>query len=147
MSKIMKVVVNGNPYEIEIENINESPMSVAVNGQTYQVTLEAEKGQITSPIISNSVPVPSIKPVIMAPKPQQVAAASSSNEMRSPMPGLILDIVVKPGSKVSRGQNMMALEAMKMKNAIRAPKDGIIQSIAVSEGQKVAYNDLLVIFE
>jgi biotin carboxyl carrier protein len=63
------------------------------------------------------------------------------------MPGLIIDVCVKPGDKVTRGQHMMALEAMKMKNSIRSPRDAVIASVAVADQQKVAYNDLLVTFE
>jgi glutaconyl-CoA/methylmalonyl-CoA decarboxylase subunit gamma len=146
MSKQIKVVVNGKPYEVEIEDLNQSPITVVVNGKQYSVTTEIE---------SESLPLakPGAKQEEFSPKPVPAAvksapmSSSSSNELRAPMPGLIVNVVVKPGDKVTRGQNLMALEAMKMKNAIRSPRDGVIQSVPVSEGQKVAYNDILVTYE
>ncbi len=63
------------------------------------------------------------------------------------MPGTILDIAVKVGETVKYGQQLCALEAMKMKNAIRTPKDGVIASVNVNEGQTVAYGTLLFTLE
>jgi biotin carboxyl carrier protein len=148
MSKKMKVHVNGNLYEVEIDDLNQSPMNVTVNGEGYLVVLEtgsglSEQAVISAPTITASTQAP----VSITPKAAPVVSSSSSSEIRSPMPGLIVNIVARPGLKVTRGQPLLSLEAMKMKNAIRSPRDGVIQSIAVSEGQKVAYNDLLVTFE
>jgi glutaconyl-CoA/methylmalonyl-CoA decarboxylase subunit gamma len=146
MSKQIKVIVNGNPYQVEIEDLTKSPMNVMVNGKAYSVTMESESD--TVPVVNQS-----IKPQQISPKPVRAAMKNSSSssetshELRAPMPGLILDIVVKPGDKVTQGQNLMVLEAMKMKNAIRSPRDGVIQNIPVTEGQKVGYNDILVTFE
>ncbi len=67
--------------------------------------------------------------------------------VRAPMPGHIVDIVVKPGDEVSVGQPLCSLEAMKMKNAIRSPRDGLIAGVEVTTGQAVAHGDILVTFE
>jgi biotin carboxyl carrier protein len=66
--------------------------------------------------------------------------------LTAPMPGVILDIAVKPGDKVAYGGMLCALEAMKMKNAIRANHELVIASVEVQEGQKVAYGDVLFRF-
>jgi biotin carboxyl carrier protein len=58
-----------------------------------------------------------------------------------------LDMSVKAGDKVTRGQLICALEAMKMKNAIKSSIDGVIASVNVVSGQKVAYNDVIVSYE
>ncbi len=67
--------------------------------------------------------------------------------VRAPMPGHIVDIVVKPGDEVSVGQTLCSLEAMKMKNAIRSPRDGLIAGVEVTTGQAVAHGDILVTFK
>ncbi|MEK6574302.1 MAG: biotin/lipoyl-containing protein [Chloroflexota bacterium] len=54
---------------------------------------------------------------------------------------------VKPGDEVTFGQQLCALQAMKMKSAIRSPREGVIASVEVSEGQGVAYGGVLVTFE
>jgi biotin carboxyl carrier protein len=79
--------------------------------------------------------------------PAQVTKPGSQDELRSPMPGTILDINVKVGDKVARGQQLCSLEAMKMKSAVRSPREGIISCVEVTDGQKVAFGDLLFRFE
>jgi biotin carboxyl carrier protein len=145
--KNVKIIVNGNLYEVGITDITASPIEVIVNGHKYNVELEPA----SSPSISETSLGPAIStaaPIKKEP-PRSTTNASTGNakEIRAPMPGLILDISVKPGDKVSYGQPLLALEAMKMKNAIRAPREGVIASVSVTNEQKVAYNDLLVTFE
>ncbi|HKQ58949.1 MAG TPA: biotin/lipoyl-containing protein, partial [Candidatus Eisenbacteria bacterium] len=57
--------------------------------------------------------------------------------LESPMPGVVTRVMVKPGEEVSKGQPLLALEAMKMEHLIRAPYDGRIKSIAAAAGQMV----------
>lgn len=146
--KKMKVLVNGKPYEVELGDTLGGEMEVMVNGQAYQVSLE-ESHVSAIPAV---VPQPAAKPVVPAaaprpaPKPVPTTAASG-NAMTAPMPGVILDVAVKAGDKVSAGQQLCALEAMKMKNAIRSPRDGVIASVAVADGQRVNYGDVLFQFE
>jgi len=65
-------------------------------------------------------------------------------ELRAPMPGVIIEISVQPGTQVSRGDQLLVLEAMKMKNPIRSPRDGIVDAILVQTGQSVNFDDLLL---
>ena len=68
-------------------------------------------------------------------------------EVHSPMPGMILDIIVKAGQKVSKGEPLLILEAMKMENIIKSPKDSVLKHINVSKGQNVNRGDILIIFD
>jgi glutaconyl-CoA/methylmalonyl-CoA decarboxylase subunit gamma len=63
------------------------------------------------------------------------------------MPGTILGIAVKSGDKVTRGQLLCYLEAMKMKSAIRSPREGIIATVDVTDGLKVPYGQILFRYE
>jgi biotin carboxyl carrier protein len=67
-------------------------------------------------------------------------------ELKAPMPGLVLNVLVKAGEEVSEGQEIVILEAMKMENAIKSPQDGIIQSILVQNQDKVEKNQILIEF-
>ena len=69
------------------------------------------------------------------------------NEIKAPMPGLILDINVNVGDEVTEGDTILVLEAMKMENSITSPRDGIIKSIAVQKTDAVEKNQLLIEFE
>jgi biotin carboxyl carrier protein len=74
-------------------------------------------------------------------------AQKKINEMRSPMPGLVLDIQVKPGDTVKTGDVLLILEAMKMENVLKSPTDGVIKKIAVEKGKAVEKNEILIHFE
>lgn len=69
------------------------------------------------------------------------------NEVKAPMPGLILDVEVKPGDEVKEGDFLLVLEAMKMENTLTAPRDGVIKSVSVKKGETVEKNQLLIVFE
>jgi pyruvate carboxylase subunit B len=62
------------------------------------------------------------------------------------MPGTVLEILIKAGDKVTPGQQLCSLEAMKMKSAIRSPREGIIASVEVTDKQRVAFGETLFIF-
>lgn len=69
------------------------------------------------------------------------------NEIKAPMPGLILDINVKDGQEVSEDDTLLILEAMKMENVLTSPRNGIIKSISANKGDAVEKNQLLITFE
>jgi biotin carboxyl carrier protein len=73
-------------------------------------------------------------------------AASKVNELKAPMPGLIVDIRIEPGQVVQKGDALLVLEAMKMENILKAPGDGIIGAIKVSLRDNVQKGQVLVQF-
>lgn len=68
-------------------------------------------------------------------------------EIRAPMPGKIIKILLAEGAEVRAGQGMIVMEAMKMQNEIKSPKAGIVQKLAVTEGAAVSSGDLLASVE
>ncbi len=68
----------------------------------------------------------------------------SVDQIKAPMPGLVLQVLTAPGQSVTQGQPLLILEAMKMENVIKSPGDSIIQSIAVQQGQAVDKGQLLI---
>jgi biotin carboxyl carrier protein len=75
------------------------------------------------------------------------ALVQKISEVKAPMPGLVLDVLVSPGDTVEVGQKILVLEAMKMENAIKSPTAGIVASVNVSKGQAVDKNYILIRFE
>lgn len=73
--------------------------------------------------------------------------ASTVNEVKAPMPGLVLDIHVEAGSQVSKGDSLLVLEAMKMENVLKSPTDGVVKNVSVSSGQAVEKGQVLIEFE
>ena len=140
----VKVKVNGKNYDVEVGDLSVSPLSVTVEGVAYTVEIE-DTSRMAAAGATGTVAVP-VTPAVTAPAAAPVVSAGSGDVI-SPMPGVVLDICVKPGDSVIRGQQVCALEAMKMKSAIRASHDGVVASIEVSEGQRVAHGAVLVRFE
>lgn len=69
---------------------------------------------------------------------------ASIGDLKAPMPGKILDILVNEGTEVALGDPVMILEAMKMENELKAPADGILETLHVEKGDNVEKNQLLL---
>ena len=109
--------------------------SVNVNGTRYEVEVEE--------IDANAVAAAAKQEPVKAAEPVKSAPAGAGTEVRSPMPGNILQVNVNPGDTVKEGQQLMILEAMKMENEILAPCAGRITSIGVAKGSSVESGALL----
>lgn len=68
-------------------------------------------------------------------------------EIKAPMPGRVLDIMLSAGDTVAEGDGVLVLEAMKMENVIKSPTDGVIKKVAVVKDQAVEKNEVLIEFE
>lgn len=75
------------------------------------------------------------------------AAAGGPARVRAPMPGLVLLVEVSEGERVSEGQGILIIEAMKMENEIRAPVAGVVRRLSVSAGDAVERDALLCVVE
>jgi len=76
-----------------------------------------------------------------------VGSTKKANDIKAPMPGLILTINVKVGQEVKEDEPLLILEAMKMENSIGSPKDGIIKSIFINKGETVEKGELMIELE
>lgn len=76
-----------------------------------------------------------------------LGASHVVNDIKAPMPGLILDVIIKEGDEVKEGDYLLVLEAMKMENTLTAPRDGVVKSISVKTGETVDKNQLLIEME
>lgn len=74
------------------------------------------------------------------------AAAQKVNDLKAPMPGLVLRVLASAGQEVKKGDSLLVLEAMKMENIIKSPGDGIVQEISVKAGASVEKNEVLIRF-
>lgn len=69
------------------------------------------------------------------------------NQIKSPMPGMVLDILVRPGQKLAKGDPVLVLEAMKMENVFKAPEDSVVKEIKVKEKTVVEKGQILIALE
>ena len=140
--------LNGAEYKCAVEQIEAGKAKVTVNGKVYEVETEA----------AASAPKPVAKPAPVAPKPAATPAAAPKAEakpaatpaaggiqVKSPLPGSVIKVLVSEGQTVKRGDTLLTLESMKMENAIMAEADGTVKQIAVTPGQNVMQDDLLIV--
>jgi len=115
-------------FEIELEksNFNQKKYVIKVNGSSYDIKIS---NQLDILISDMGFSMGSVKKV---------------NDIKAPMPGLILSVNVKEGQEVLEGETLLILEAMKMENAISAPKDGIIKALSVKKGETVEKGALMI---
>jgi biotin carboxyl carrier protein len=69
------------------------------------------------------------------------------SDLKAPMPGLVLQVLVEPGQEIKKGDKVLILEAMKMENAIKAPADVTVAQIHIAPGAAVDKNQLLITFQ
>lgn len=127
--RTFKVIVNGNAYEVGVEELRGG--SVAAPAPVAALTSQA-----ASPQAAPAASKPSARP----PK-----TGAGGETITAQMPGTIVEILVKEGDSVTRGQNLLVLEAMKMANQVVAHQDGTIAEIAVGPGDLVNAGDVLVV--
>jgi len=101
-------------------------LKVIIKGKSYQIKIENELDLLIADMGLN------------------VLDAKDAGDIMSPMPGLVLDVLVAEGDTVKGGQSVAILEAMKMENIIKTAGKGIIESIAISKGDKVEKGQLLI---
>lgn len=143
--KKFKLTINGNIYEVEIQNIEDNFADVDVNGTLYKVEVDKALQTAKTPKLVRSVSVPSTDSSPSIAKTSNPAAPKGTGSIKSPLPGTILDIYVREGDIIKVGQKLLTLEAMKMENNINADKDGRIISLKVSKGDSVMEGDILII--
>ena len=139
--------INGAEYKCAVEEIEAGKTNVTVNGKVYTVETEAAK-PVEKPAAKPAA-APAPKPAApAAPKaeaPKPAAAPAAGVQVKSPLPGSVIKVLVSEGQAVKKGDTLLTLESMKMENAIMAEQDGTVKQIAVSAGQNVMQDDLLIV--
>ncbi len=120
-----RITVNGNTYEVDVEELNANTVSSQAPG-------------LTSGPISHSAPAPA-----QAASVQASSGSVGSTLLEAPMQGKIVAVKVEAGGKVQEGDVVAVLEAMKMENEIVAPKSGTLATVDVAAGQSVEAGDLI----
>ena len=121
--------VNGISYPIEIVSHHQNEYELLVNGVSYTFSIETPFSLQRKKVLNSQ------------------ASESTTIRLKAPMPGKILEVLVKTGGTVKAGDTLVILEAMKMQNAILASTKGIIKKVLVKEGDTTSKSDLLIELE
>lgn len=143
--KKYKFTINGNVYDVNIQNIEDNIAEVEVNGTSYSVAVDKTIQTSKTPKLVRSVSVPSTDSAPSMVKTANPTSSKGAGTVKSPLPGVILEIYVKEGDAVKMGQKLIMLEAMKMENNISADKEGKVLSIKVNRNDAVMEGDVLIV--
>lgn len=144
-----RVKVGDRWYTVEVRDLTRSPVEVIVEGESFLVDLE------NLPLPPQPPPRPrrgrTSTQAVAPPVPSATDATShrppTDNILRSPMPGRVMSITVRPGQRVSAGEEVCVVEAMKMEQSIRAPRAGVIKTIHVQPLDSVSADEPLIELE
>ena len=140
--------INGAEYKCAVEEIEAGKTNVTVNGNVYTVETEAPAAPAPKPAAPKAeapkpAPAPAAAPAPKAEAPK--AAPAAGVQVKSPLPGSIIKVLVSEGQAVKKGDTLLTLESMKMENPVLAEQDGTVKQIAVTPGQNVMQDDLLIV--
>jgi biotin carboxyl carrier protein len=153
-----EVVVDDETYRVTLTG-NEDVTDAAITPELAPlrtVAVPAARPPEAAPAAATPSPMaaaggatrPGRKAYVPSPTPSpRKSAASGTASINAPMPGVVIEIDVKAGDTVARGQQVAILDAMKMHNSIRSPRDGTIREVCVDAGQAVGHGDPILRFE
>ncbi|MEQ8672351.1 MAG: acetyl-CoA carboxylase biotin carboxyl carrier protein subunit [Aggregatilineales bacterium] len=140
-----EIKVNGEPREVDFLQLSPSLYSVIMDNNSLQVVIDQEQSNY-SIMISGKLyegQVLDERALMMAQR--KGGLGGTSGEINSPMPGLVVKVVVEVGQRVEAGQTVVILESMKMQNELKSPIAGTVETVKVDAGQSVDKNALLAI--
>jgi glutaconyl-CoA/methylmalonyl-CoA decarboxylase subunit gamma len=138
--------INGKHYEVHVRKFNSEEATLRVNGRTFTVKVNEvvdsrsrlQRARSVAPLAGRASPL------------SGAALALASNDRKTvlaPIPGQVLEILVKPGDAVKSGALLLKMEAMKMENQIRSETAGVVREVKVARGDAVAQGQELVILD
>jgi len=143
--------VNGSNINLDILRLNEQSSHVIHQHKSYNIeVVDFDKDEKLASIKVNGsvyrVQVTSQLDLLLKQLGMDNLASKKIAQLKAPMPGLVLNILVKEGDEVKKGDSLVVLEAMKMENIIKSPADVVIKKVEVSQGDKIEKNMVLIQF-
>jgi glutaconyl-CoA/methylmalonyl-CoA decarboxylase subunit gamma len=159
--------ISDREFVIDVQELAADRFEVIVGDESYEVTLSSDENLAEASITPGFHPAAgaaprasassagrvrkeaaSPSPAAATPAPRQpTGGAGGKGALTAPMPGVILEVNVKAGDSLERGQQVAILDAMKMHNVIGAPRAGTVAEVFVSAGQNVDHGDAIIKFK
>ncbi|GGI28057.1 acetyl-CoA carboxylase biotin carboxyl carrier protein subunit [Pedobacter mendelii] len=130
-NNLANVIYENKSFNTEIVELNRADKIclIKVNGNIYQVSVADQFDQLLKQLGFDNL------------------AANKVAEIKAPMPGLVLNVMVEEGFEIKKGDNLLVLEAMKMENILKSSTDGIVKKVLIKKGEKVEKNQILIQFK
>jgi biotin carboxyl carrier protein len=124
------IIFENKSYNAEIVNIDTATktFTIKINNNTYQLAAKDRFDLLLEQLGMGG------------------ANTKKVNDLKAPMPGLILQVMVKEGDSIQKGDTLLILEAMKMENVLKAQGDGIVKKVSINKGDRVEKGHVLIVF-
>lgn len=147
-----QISLDGKAVELDFRGNAEQGFHLIVNQKSYRVqVIEAdyESKELLLEVNDKTIPIKGADrfDLLLKDLGMEHLAGAAVNDLKAPMPGLVLEIKVADGDTVKKGQALCVLEAMKMENVLKSESDGVIKSIQCQKGAAVEKNQVLIEFE
>ena len=137
MKKKFSFTIGGQKYDTTVKEIETNVAEVIVNGTSFIVEFQKkESKKVTAARVA--------APAASVAAPAQPAGSAT---VKSPLPGSIVKVMVKPGDSVKKGDTLLTMESMKMENIVASEYTGTVKNVLVQPGQNVMQDDKLVEIE
>lgn len=127
---IFHIIKDNKSYNAEVLTANHQEKSfvIRVNGNKYTVQLKDKYDDLLKELGIENSSVQKVK------------------ELKAPMPGLVVEVCVKEGDALKKGDSLVVLQAMKMENILKCPADAVVKKVHVKKDDTIEKNQLLVSF-
>ena len=132
---------------VEIADLGEGGYSVIVDGSQFAVHVDRGNEESFDVTVDGSVLTIGFPDPRRPPSQRSRESPFGAQEIRAPMPGKVIAVLVSEGERVDQGQALLVVEAMKMQNELRSPRDGAVSAVHVAAGDSVSSGDALVVVE
>ncbi|MAZ97260.1 MAG: acetyl-CoA carboxylase biotin carboxyl carrier protein subunit [Flavobacteriales bacterium] len=145
-------LIDGSYYNLDIQKIDSRTWHIIKDHKSYYVQWidRSEDGKAFSLKINGQLLELAAKDhydILLEQMGMSATNAARASKLKAPMPGKVLDVLIKTGQVVTKGEGLIILEAMKMENMLKAEQEGTIKSVNVSVGDVVEKNNILIEFE
>jgi biotin carboxyl carrier protein len=144
-------VINGKKVEIASYRLGESRSLLLIDDQAHEVDVRSNGYDNRKVVFMKGMEIPARIENYNLAQLRKTAGMSSETDvakhLKAAMPGMVIEVKIKPGDKVTKGQPLLVLEAMKMENIIKAQWETTVKAVHVSGGMSVEKGDKLLEFE
>lgn len=133
------LVVNGETRTVDFLDISPSLYSMLMDERAYEVVIDEHDNEVQVQLRGREYrgEVRDERAQLLASGWGGVEVGTGELQIKSPMPGLIVSVLVIEGQRVLQGETLFVLESMKMQNELKSPRDGVINRVWVQPGQSV----------
>lgn len=143
------VQIGGEKHKVSVAKITDGAYSLIMDGKSFELAIHKEQGEPYIVHLPDGAirKVELLTPIEAVARKHKKSSGKGSGEVKSPMPGRIVKVLVAKGQNVKAGEALVVVEAMKMQNQLVSPFDGLVKETRVKDGESVERNGVVAVVE